>query len=71
MVTTVKSAEIYQPIGLQNLPDGEYIGRWGGYQVTVIFSGIQYRLETTDGIRTMNTKCIVKIDGGSITVEAA
>ena len=70
-MSAVKSVEIYQPVALENLPDGEYKGRWGGYEATTIINGTQYRFRTVDGIRTMNAKCIIKIEGGSVTVEAA
>ena len=70
-MSAIKSVEIYQPVALKNLPEGEYKGRWSGYEATAIINGTQYRFATVDGIRTMNAKCIIKIGGGSVTVEAA
>jgi len=70
-MSTVKSVEIYQPVALKNVPEGEYNGRWGGYVATAIINGTQYRFYTVDGIKTINAKCVVKVSNGSVTVEAA
>lgn len=69
VITEAKSAEIFQPVALENLPDGLYFGRWSEYQVIVIINGTQYRLKTTtEGILSLSARCIVEINNGSVTI---
>jgi len=55
---------------LDSLPDGTYDGTWGGYHVCFSVAGIEYELQTTDGIRTPSAPCKVVVHEGGITVEA-
>lgn len=52
------------------LPDGEYKGTWGGYEVTVEIAGLMYRMKTENGIRTPSAPCIVRVENGSVTINA-
>jgi hypothetical protein len=42
-------------------PDGEYDGLWSGYHATFQWSIYEYELDTEDGVRGINCKCVVKI----------
>lgn len=69
MKGNVESAELFSPVNIEDLPCGDFPGVWGGYQVHVTIGSTQYRLETTEGIRTPRADCIVHIRHGDITVE--
>ena len=51
------------------LPDGLYIGTWGGYIIQVNYEGKTYELKTEDGVKGMGFKVVVKIDKGVATFE--
>lgn len=69
MPTNVVSVEKAVSVDPKTLPNGEYIGTWGGYQVDVYINNVLYRLITEDGIRTPAAKCVVTIRDGEVTVE--
>lgn len=68
MKTKVVSIEKVVPVSV--LPDGEYKGTWGGYEVTVEIAGLVYRMKTENGIRTLSAPCVVRVENGSVTVDA-
>jgi len=68
MKTNVVSIEKVVPVS--TLPDGEYKGTWGGYEVTVEIAGLVYRMKTDIGIRTPSAPCVVRVENGSITINA-
>lgn len=49
------------------LPDGLYIGLWGGYVVTVRFNDKTFELKTPEGIRGINFRVVVEIKDGVAT----
>ena len=69
MFMKVTSAELYAAVELRNLPTGDYRGVGGGYEVNVVINGSQYRMQTSDGIRTMRADCTVKVRQDGVTVE--
>lgn len=71
MNTKILSATETRNVEVSTLPLGEYRGVWGGYEVKVEIEGVQYHLKTEMGIRTLAAPCVVRIQSGSITVEAA
>ena len=69
--TKVLSATETRNVEVSALPLGEYRGVWGGYEVKVEIEGVQYHLKTEMGIRTPAAPCVIRIQGGSVTVETA
>lgn len=63
--------KVTRPLCLSEVPNGVYHGNWGGYVVDVMIHGVWYQMHTTDGVRTINAKCMVTVQDGAITVEAA
>jgi len=49
------------------LPDGVYIGTWGGYTIILTYKKIQYELKTKEGVRGFNIKVIVTVKDGIAT----
>lgn len=49
------------------LPDGNYLGTWGGYVITMNYNGKTYELETEEGVRGFNIKVMVTINNGEAT----
>lgn len=68
--TTVISATCDFALMDLPMPDGEYPGKWGGYQVVMEFDGKTFRLTTADGVRGFDIPCVVKVNRGMVTVEA-
>lgn len=68
MKSSVKSVEMFTPVALMNIPKGKYKGVWGGYQVSVIINGTQYRLEVENSIRGINVPCTVLVREDSVEV---
>jgi hypothetical protein len=54
-----------------SLPDGVYMGKWGGYVITVNYNGKTYECETEEGIRGIGFSVVVTIDGGVATFREA
>lgn len=52
-----------------DLPDGQYLGKWGGYSVRVEADGQVHTMQTKDGVRGMNIPCTVSVSKGQATVE--
>ena len=55
--------------GCLTIPDGEYKGVWGGYNVEFKVGSITYRATTNVGIRTTNAPCLVTVLDNFVTVE--
>jgi len=51
------------------LPDGMYMGTWGGYVIEVTYEGKTYELETEEGVRGTGIKVVVTIKDGVATFE--
>lgn len=51
------------------LPDGIYIGSWGGYVIELHHQGIIYELKTEEGVRGSGIKVVVTINNGIATYE--
>jgi hypothetical protein len=60
---TEKITEI-KPI---TLPDGNYLGTWGGNKIDVYHKGKNYELETDEGVRGIGYKVMVTIDKDDMT----
>ena len=65
----VVSGKSVSMISLSDIPDGEYQGVWGGYEVRVMIQDKTYQFTTNDGIRTMDAPCIVTAKDGKIIVK--
>lgn len=70
MKTNVKFAHRVVDFDLSDLPDGEYRGTWGGYEVTINMDTFQLELRTEEGIRTPAAPCVVYVENGIARVEA-
>lgn len=70
MKANVTTAEIFETARIEDLLPGDFPGVWGGYEVTVVMAGTQYRLRTDIGIRTPRAACVVHVRDGEATVEA-
>jgi hypothetical protein len=64
-----RASELKQVTDAGTLPDGQYVGVWGGYRVTFEFGGVWYEARTLDGIRTHNAPCRITIKNGEMSVE--
>lgn len=51
------------------LPDGIYVGKWGGYEIEVYYSPDKYILTTKEGVKGMNISVVVTIKDGIATFE--
>jgi len=69
MRSQIKSLETFEMADPKDLPDGEYVGTWGGYVVEFIAGGKFYRAGTVGGIRTPAATCLVKVEGDQITLD--
>ena len=52
------------------LPDGNYVGTWGGYIIEVNYKGKTYELTTEEGVRGMGFRVVVTVADGIATFEA-
>ena len=59
-ITQVQPTEV-------TLPDGFYIGTWGGSEIIVNYQSKEYSLETETGVRGFGYKVVVKIEDGVAT----
>lgn len=69
MKSEITKIELVEQPDPASLPNGEYQGTWGGYEVDTKINGHTYRLHTERGIRTFAARCRVIIKDGQITVE--
>jgi hypothetical protein len=51
------------------LPDGMYMGSWGGYVIEVNYGNKKYELETEEGVRGIGFKVVVTIKDGVATFQ--
>lgn len=51
------------------LPDGLYIGTWGGSTIKLSYQDKEYNLETEIGVKGLGYKVVVKIENGEATFE--
>ena len=54
---------------ISTLPDGNYMGTWGGYVIEVKYQDRWYELETEEGVRGVGLKVVVTIKDGVATFE--
>jgi len=50
------------------LPDGNYFGTQGGYNIVIKHNNSTYNLTTDEGIRGVGFKVVVCVDGPDITI---
>jgi len=43
------------------IPDGLYIGDWGGYKITVNYLNKKYELSTEEGVKGIGIKVVVTV----------
>lgn len=55
-------------VWVEEIPDGDYEGSWGGYSVRFCKDGCEYELTIDKGIRTMKAPCKVRIHEGKVFV---
>lgn len=51
------------------LPDGIYLGTWGGYCIDLKYKDKFYELSTEDGVRGVGIRVVVTIKDGEATFE--
>jgi hypothetical protein len=51
------------------LPDGIYVGTWGGYVIQFKHEGKEYECETEEGVRGTGFTVIITIKDGVATFE--
>ena len=51
------------------LPDGAYIGTWGGYIITLTYGNRQYELRTQEGVRGVGIRVVITIKDGQGSFE--
>jgi hypothetical protein len=51
------------------LPDGKYVGTWGGSLIVIRFEKVEYELKTEEGVRGINIGVVVSIVDGIGTFE--
>jgi hypothetical protein len=51
------------------LPDGIYLGIWGGYVIELKYKDKTYELETEEGVRGVGFKVVVTIKDGKAEFE--
>lgn len=51
------------------LPDGKYIGSWGGFLITVDYNSRTYTLKTERGVKGFGVKVLVTVLDGVATFE--
>lgn len=51
------------------LPDGIYIGTWGGYIIEVYYDKKTYQLTTEEGVRGVGFRVVVTIKNSIATFE--
>ena len=49
------------------LPDGNYAGTWGGYNIDVKYKDKIYQMKTEEGVRGIGIKVVVSIVDGIAT----
>tara|TARA_Y100001937_G_C7081714_1_gene313306 strand:- start:261 stop:500 length:240 start_codon:yes stop_codon:yes gene_type:complete len=52
---------------LTSLPDGNYIGKWGGYIITVNYRNKTYECKTESGVRGVGYTVVVNVKDGEST----
>ena len=52
---------------ITSLPDGNYIGKWGGYVIEVRHRDRVYECKTEDGVRGFNINVMVTVKDGVAT----
>ena len=50
-----------------SLPDGVYLGIWGGHVIELEFKGKTYELESDVGVKGFGYKVVVTIENGIAT----
>lgn len=56
--------KIFRP---SSLPDGNYVGTWGGDIISLHYKEKYYQLRTDEGVRGVNFKVMVTIKDGEGT----
>ena len=49
------------------LPDGTYMGKWGGYIIDISYEGMTYNLTTDVGVKGIDIEVEVTVSGGVAT----
>lgn len=52
------------------LPDGKYVGKWGGYIIELQYKDKYYELKTEEGVRGIGFGVIVTIKNGEATFDS-
>lgn len=70
MRSTGNLSQLRLVVSPRNVPDGEYVGTWGGYYVRFTVGNEEYTAQSDVGIRTPSCVCSVRVENGQITVQA-
>ena len=63
-----KAERCYEVFPMEDLPNGNYPGYWGGYIVKCIIGDRRYEFKMNIGIRTQKAACTVKVVDGNVFV---
>lgn len=66
MMGKVLSISEKRPVNV-SLPDGVYLGIWGGHVIELEFKGKTYELESDVGVKGFGYKVVVTIENGIAT----
>ncbi len=58
------------PVASKEFPEGEFLGVWSGFEVSVVARAHRWLLSTDDGVRGINIGCKVTCKNGRIVVTA-
>jgi hypothetical protein len=64
----IKAIREKRPV-VTTLPDGTYLGTWGGYNIDIEYNGKTYEMETEEGVRGIGFRVVVTIKDGEATFE--
>ncbi len=64
----VLSIKEKQPVDV-SLPDGVYLGVWGGHVIELGFKGKTYELESDIGVKGFGYKVVVTVTDGEATYQ--
>ena len=65
------ATEVKLLVDAQTIQNGRYPGVWGAYVVRFSVGDVEYEAKTLTGVRTIAMPCIVVVENGDVSVEAA
>lgn len=70
-MTRSTGPEMNEPFQIPvKIPDGQYTGRWGGYEINFEHDGQPVNVRTKIGVRGINIPCTFRIVDGKLDDES-